>query len=587
MLEQQNQANHSHKDMEGFPVSMLRCIATLQNDNDIQQNLAELLNIVAQYYGCSHGILLEFQKKTNYYEVVSEYIPEGSHGNMFSFFKQLPYNTFDEFHSNFETKELFQLPLSSNQSSSNGLLRILLTESDVTSCFYAPIGKKEESRAVLALHNPSRCTTDTRLLQGMQLFLEEALQKRSLLREIDSVYDTDLLTGFFNYQKYLCQTGEMIGNPPTSLGIVFIDLGKKQKKHNYFTLGDDEIKEAAAVVESFFKQSFYRVADNKFLCFVSNMEREHFIYRVSSLIIEVEASETANFSITYSWETGDEEICKQIEEADLFIQAETTGEEVEYTETSIQKDLLNAIQSKEFEIYFQPKILLKDRTVVGAEALVRRKRVYEDVLVYPAIFVQVYEDHAIIRHLDLYVVDFVCKTLAKWIEEGIAVPISVNFSRITLTEYGIVQTICDICKKYNVPHNLLTIEFTERIAMMNDKAYEQLAEQFEKEGFHLSLDDFGAAYSNLITLAKINIDEIKIDKTLSQNLEHNPKSEVVVKSIIDMCNSLESIDPLAEGIETEYQANKLTELGCRYGQGNYFSPPITVEYFYDTFLKKK
>ncbi len=254
---------------------------------------------------------------------------------------------------------------------------------------------------------------------------------------------------------------------------------------------------------------------------------------------------------------------------------------------SVQEDLLAAIEDKEFQIYFQPKVQLTDGKVVGAEALVRRKISREDALVYPDIFVKIYEEQAIIRHLDLYVVERACQTLAQWQAEGVAIPISVNFSRVTLTEYGIMDTVKEICLRHGVPHHLLIIEFTERIAMMNETAYYNLAVQFQEEGFQLSLDDFGAAYSNLITLAKIDVNEIKIDKTLIRNMEYDRKNQIVLKSIIRLCNAIENTIPLAEGIETQYQADKLLEFGCVYGQGNLFSPPIEGKDFYRKFLVPK
>lgn len=275
----------------------------------------------------------------------------------------------------------------------------------------------------------------------------------------------------------------------------------------------------------------------------------------------------------------------QEEVPEPFQDTEEEGQAFQDDRTNLQQDLLKAIESKEFQIYFQPKIQLSNQAVVGAEALVRRKISREDALVYPGIFVKLYEEQAIIRHLDLYVVESVCKTLANWQKQGIELPVSVNFSRVTLTEYGIVEAVQEICSRYQVPHHLLIIEFTERIAMMNETAYYNLAEQFASRGFCLSLDDFGAAYSNLITLAQIDVDEIKIDKSLIKDMVGDSKNQIVLKSILDLCQVIGDTVPLAEGIETKEQARMLEDFGCLYGQGNFFSPPVTEGEFFAQFLQ--
>ncbi|MFI3254088.1 MAG: bifunctional diguanylate cyclase/phosphodiesterase [Eubacteriales bacterium] len=552
--------------MINFDQAMVSSTTALLQDGDVIQALRSLLQITSSFYGGSTCFLLENQVETNEFNNICQYTPEGEVVKITT----LPRDSFSHMEESFAKDEVVTQPAFHN---------------DCPHCFYAPIREEGSLLAVLVLENPQKSEIDWRLLQSMMLFFQGALQKRKLMQEVESIYDRDLLTGFYNYQRYLAKLDKLLANPPKKLGVVFVDMDSKLKKLNPFALapGEDDIIQGANLVETFFKQPFYRVAETQFLCFASNIPRETFVSQVNSLRMDQSAR---GFSVAYSWKSGEEAVLHQVKEINAFMEEEM--EQGEISDISVQKDLLNAIQSKEFEIYFQPKVELKTKRVVGAEALVRRKTTREDSsLLYPAIFVQLYEDQAIIRHLDLYVVDFVCKTLAEWMEQGIEIPISVNFSRVTLTEYGIVDTISDICEKYGVPHRLLVIEFTERIAMMNDRAYEHLAEEFERRGFRLSLDDFGVAYSNLITLAKIDIGEIKIDKVLIHQMEENEKNQIILRSIIEMCLSLETTASLAEGIENEAQVEKLLEFGCVYGQGNYFSPPVDAEEFYCEFLQKE
>lgn len=565
-----------------FQEAMIQCTEAVLKENEINYALCRLVEICCGFYRGSQCFLVEYQEETDDFHRSFEIFPK---------------NPPEDFPTEF-SKEFFQpcddafygereVHIALEELAENSLLRDFMVKNQLNSCLFAPIKEDEELIAVLVIDNPQITPMDLRLVHSMMIFFQQGLQKRDMMQKLESVYDTDQTTGFYTYQKYLSKLEEFLENTPKVLGIVLVDLTSNEELYDQYN--EDDIKQAASVMESFFKEPFYRVEEKQFVCFLADIPKEDLVNQVDSLRIETEVNRKALFYVAYSWESGEENVQGLISDVlNLMVYESEAGlvtSGSHLSEVSVQKDLLNAIKRKEFEIYFQPKVHLETRQVVGAEALVRRKTSFEDALLYPAIFVKLYEDQAIIRHLDLYVVDFVCKTLAKWMDEGLAIPTSVNFSRVTLTEYGIVQTICDICEKHGVPHHLLIIEFTERIAMMNDKAYQQLAEDFENHGFLLSLDDFGAAYSNLITLAKIEIDEIKIDKTLIKDMEIDDKNKIILKSIIDMCNSIDNMTPLAEGVETEYQAQKLMEYGCPYGQGNLFSPPVSVDDFFENFLK--
>lgn len=573
-----------------FDQAMIRCASALMKETDVHRALEDLVQVSCVFYCSLQSSLLEIDEKNQIiletHIATSESLEITKEGS----FHGISSGIFDQWLEDFSNNEEIFVTHSSQQV--KGELRDFLKKENIHSFILAPLKDSEEIIAYLLIQNPRALEIDLRFVQSVILFLQEGLQKRTILKELENIQDHDLLTGFLNHKKYSEKMYQLLKKPPETLGIVFIDLLYNNEKNAQLSEYEKDIKvrHSAMIVESFFKEQFYRVKPEKFLCFVANSSKDEFLASVGHLRHEVGNSDS--FSIGYLWEFGKDDIYEMLHDVehvmtyeavdDYYSDYKTSSTIVQ--EMSVQKDLLNAIESKEFEIYFQPKVQLDSRKVVGAEALVRRKATTESDFLYPSIFVKLYEEQAIIRHLDLYVVEEVCRTLARWIESGIALPISVNFSRVTLTEYGIVGTICDICDLYHVPYHLLTIEFTERIAMMNEKAYEQIADDFEKKGFLLSLDDFGAAYSNLITLAKINIDEIKIDQSLIKDMESDRKNQIVLKGIVDMCNLIETVSPLAEGIETEFQAEKLLEYGCILGQGNLFSPPIPTKEFYEKYL---
>ena len=170
--------------------------------------------------------------------------------------------------------------------------------------------------------------------------------------------------------------------------------------------------------------------------------------------------------------------------------------------------------------------------------------------------------------------------LHRWIEEGgTPVPISVNFSRVSLMGSQVVKRLAKIRDRYKVPSRLLIIEVTESISQMEPRALRSLMDDFEKYDFVVSLDDYGYQYSNLAILINMNFVELKLDKSLVDDLAVNPKARIVVENSIDMCRRLNRVISTAEGIENEEQLSILKEFHCNVGQGYFFSEPLPKEVF--------
>lgn len=577
-----------------FDQGMLHCVNLLLRENVINDSLQQIVNETAHFYCSLQSCLLEIDRKSlSFYQSFSS----DTHCDTLKkagIFHNAPADIFAQWSSLLLQEKIIHIKNVKKEVNSDTLLYRILKNNEVTSLFIAPIMQEGELVAILVVENPYVRDIDLRFICSVRLFFQEAIQKRSMHSELVNIYDRDTLTGFYNHKKYDEALELLLVEPPKTLGIVFIDLRsmKDKSEESGYIFDDNTIKQASAVMESFFQEPFYRIDAFHFVCFVPDCIKEQFEQQVNSLRIETLSNEKNSFCVGSSWDTGDDNLFTQIQELDHLMRQDAEEAKKRNSlnkdnlEVTIQKDLLNAIESQEFDVYFQPKVHFKTKKVVGAEAVARRKVSTDEAMLHPTNIVKLFEDQAIIRHLDLYVVEHVCKTIATWLAYGIEIPVSVNFSRVTLTEFGIVNTICEICDIYGVPYHLLVIEFTERVAMMNEKAYQHIAEELEQAGFLLALDNFGVAYSNLVTLAKININEIKIDRSLIKNMEDNHKNQVILKNIIEMCNLMESIAPLAEGVETEVQALKLEEFGCIYGQGNYFSPPISSEEFYQQFLAR-
>ena len=147
-----------------------------------------------------------------------------------------------------------------------------------------------------------------------------------------------------------------------------------------------------------------------------------------------------------------------------------------------------------------------------------------------------------------------------------------------------MDKVSRICLHYRIPPQQIDIEITESSSRMDIQALAMLIKQLRDIGFSVSLDDFGARYSNLAILTKIDFDNIKLDKSLVDSIVTNEKAHAIVGHTISMGKSLNHTHSVAEGIETDEQLHLLSQLDCDVGQGYYFSRPHPIPEFYQRYL---
>ncbi len=239
----------------------------------------------------------------------------------------------------------------------------------------------------------------------------------------------------------------------------------------------------------------------------------------------------------------------------------------------------NALAHGEFQIYLQPKVVLQqDKKVAGAEALVRWISPSKG-LIYPSLFIPVFEKNGFIRKLDLYMFDSTCQVLEKWQKEGREmVPISVNFSKENLKQPNFMEQFKNIFQNYNIPASLIELEITESVMVEDIENLARVIHEIHEIGFQCSLDDFGAGYSSLWALRNLRVDTLKLDKGFFDEKQEDKRGESVVETIIDLSKRLD-METVAEGIESMRQVKMLEKLGCTKIQGYIFSKPCPIEEF--------
>lgn len=448
--------------------------------------------------------------------------------------------------------------------------------------------------AAIALVNRKDIATEYSFLQAVTAIIKQEISKDEISFTVDKLVYNDLLTGCYRRSYYSVMIDTLKLAPPQSMGVIFANVnGLKHINHDFgYSKGDVYIQKVAEILKNHFQTDFYRISGDEFVGLFPEIQEEELLDSINNLLANLTQEQKSFFAIGHAWSEGNYNTEDLVLKADnlMYINKQnyyhSTAISDENIHSELLLDLLTALEQGEFMIYLQGQINLEDGSLHGAEALIRRYDKDLQRIVFPDQFISLYEKQSIIRHVDIFVAEKVCQLLRQWLDQGIApIPISVNFSRVTLLEYGIVEIIADICDQYQVPRKYMVIEITERMGLLENHLAGDLVRKLKKEGFQISLDDFGCAYSNMITLAEIEFDEVKLDKSLIDHVTYKEKHKVLVENIIRMCQSIGDITLLAEGIETEEQSKLLIDLGCKTGQGYFYSRPLPVEDFCSKYHK--
>ena len=245
-------------------------------------------------------------------------------------------------------------------------------------------------------------------------------------------------------------------------------------------------------------------------------------------------------------------------------------------QTSLELHIEEALEKNEFLLYIQPKISTKTGKIAGAEALTRWNYNFEKVL-QPYKFIPLFERTGYITELDYNVFENVCIFLRNVIDSGKKpVPISVNVSRYTVDYDNYINTINSIRNKYNIPIELIELEITEGMYTENIDDIELFVNKLRKEGYSISIDDFGSGYSNLNSIANLDFQIIKLDKSLCDTT--SKRKEMILAAIISMAKNNGHI-VVCEGVEDKDMYEKLSSLGADLIQGYYFDKPLEKDEF--------
>ncbi|MFI3115877.1 MAG: GGDEF domain-containing phosphodiesterase [Clostridia bacterium] len=565
---------------------------------DMEEAMNAFLEILGKYYGAEKTYLFQVNNattevKTAYFWTRNDNIEKKS--NIKGFENNETSETILQYFNNSKENKISHLII--NDFEKDSLEYKFLKKYKLDNVIsYAVFNSTDEAVGFIGISNgDTNREIDTRLILAISKYIEQNLKNIIIENNLISTKERDTLTGFYSRKKYALDIERLMQEEHKSIGIIFININglKKVNDNLGYKAGDDYILKCSKLIKNNIEETVYRISGDEFVVILHDVTEEELLEKVFKLREAKKLLGEMIFAVGQAYKSGGTiNILHLISDADnvMYINKQQYYQQVHNeTHQEVSNELLNdlmfAVDNEEFLVYLQPKINLEDGSIVGAEALVRRFSKKENKMIFPDQFIPLYEKNSIIRHVDICVLTTVCKLLSEWKKYDRQFPISVNLSRVTLLEHNIVETICDICDKYGVDHKYILIEITERIGLVENNIASKLINDFKEKGFSLSLDDFGCAYSNIVTLAKIDVDEVKIDKSLIDDLLINSKNRIIVENVLKMCSSFENTHAIAEGIEIIEQADVLKEFGCLYGQGYYYSRPVPNEEFFEKYIK--
>ena len=247
------------------------------------------------------------------------------------------------------------------------------------------------------------------------------------------------------------------------------------------------------------------------------------------------------------------------------------------TEREIVASFDDAINYGHIYVCYQPKINQVTGRMIGAEALMRMKHpVYG--LQMPSDFIPIFEKNDLVFSADIFVCECVCKFLRKCIDSGITpVPISVNMSRYDVYNHDYVEQVESIRKEYDIPAKYIHVEITETSAIGGMELMTDVLDKLHEYGFKVEMDDFGSGYSSLNILKDLNVDVIKLDMNFLSG-DIGGRGGAILSSVVQMTKWLNT-PVVAEGVETNEQADYMKSIGCNYIQGYLYSQPLEEDEF--------
>ncbi len=449
-------------------------------------------------------------------------------------------------------------------------------------------------------------------ITGIYLMIKDITESKQQQEQINFLAYHDTLTELANrraFQEYLESAIIRAKKEKSSFAVMFLDLDRFKIINDTLghRVGDLLLIAVAKRLQQISKPNvkIARLAGDEFTLLAEDYEEDSEVQRIADNILSSmnEPFEIENHLLQISPSIGiaiypedGEDAMSILQHADMAMYETKhkgkngssfyTKELYEKMErrARIEKDLPLALANHEFSIVYQPQIDIVTKKIIGAEALIRWQHP-ELGMISPCEFIPIAEETIQMIPLSHWMLKQACQQLQVWHRFGYCdLNMSVNLSAKEFQQDNLIDVILNILQEANLEPKFLTLELTERIAMIDEEETLLKLRQLKEYGIQTSIDDFGTGYSSLAYLSLYPIDTLKVPREFTQMAKHREEEKAIVSTILSLANTLK-FSVVAEGIETKEQLQFLQNNGCKYMQGYYFSKPLSGKEFMK-FLQK-
>jgi diguanylate cyclase (GGDEF)-like protein/PAS domain S-box-containing protein len=440
---------------------------------------------------------------------------------------------------------------------------------------------------------------------GLGSIATDITERKKTEKTLTELAHLDLLTGLDNRKLFhdkLQLAINTAGRHKYLLALLFIDFDRFKFVNDSLghPVGDKLLIAAANRLRTLVRgeDSLARLGGDEFTCLLPNIDHRKDAAIVAEKIVEslsrpfkVSGNEiTLTVSIGVGLYPDDaQDIDSLIKHADAAMyRAKDNGKNrYEFYSTEISRivndkfrlegDLRRALANNELELYWQPQVELRDERVVGAECLIRWRHPQRGMIM-PDQFIELAEESNLILAIGNRVLQQAIQQGGAWYRIGRPIRIAVNISARQLDDDSLAATILSFLDEFGLPPEYLEIELTESGLMDSRKKGAERLNQLISAGVTLSIDDFGTGYSSLSRLKSLPLHRVKIDRSFIMDIPDDPNDVAITRSIIAMTRSLD-LEIVAEGVETNFQADFLRSENCHIAQGYLYSSPLPLEEF--------
>jgi len=436
--------------------------------------------------------------------------------------------------------------------------------------------------------------------------IQDVTEQRHSEKRMSYLANYDTLTDLPNrnlFQERLVHALNQAGRNSSSVAILFIDLDRFKAINDGLGhhIGDKLLNSVAIRLLKVLRESdtIARLGGDEFTVILENLESPQYAAMIAQKVLDklsrsfhIEGRElfiTASIGITiYPRDAADMgTLLKNADTAMYLAKEEGKGTYRFFTpelnvqahkRMNLENSLRKAMEKREFEIHYQPQLNLASGELTAMEALLRWN--HKGRWIPPDEFIPVLDETGMLSELTGWMLKETCTRTCQWHNAGfLNLRVAVNLTAKQVQQKDLVSLLRRTLKLTGLPAENLELEITEN-ALVNQKAADSNLSHIKKLGVKLAVDDFGTGYSSLSYLKMFNVDTLKIDRTFIRDILTDKNDALIISAVVALSGHL-GITTVAEGVETQEQADMLQKLGCDIVQGYLFSRPLPSEKLLD------